>query len=114
MAERDKLSIEERAEEFPEISSEIPVEVENKGVVTPTPGQFKAQVTDDRGQPLIQTPGTPVTITLPESLDRLTTLSKGNPEEAASWFGAIWLMNFKRAVYFGWKVITGGKQENVA
>ena len=106
--ETESLPFEKRAEDF----SEIPVTVENKGVVNPVtaiPSQFTAQVTDDKGQPLIQpTNGQSVTITLPADPQQLSATSKGNPDEAVSWFAAFWLRMFKKAVYFGWRVITGG------
>ena len=104
--ERESLPVEERAEEFPE----IPVTVENKGVVTPTPSQFTAQVTDDKGKPLVTpTNGQSVTITLPADPQQLSATSKGTPDEALTWFAAFWLRMFKKAIYFGWRVITGGK-----
>jgi len=106
---KEYLPVEERAEEF----SEIPVTVENKGVVNPVtviPSQFTAQVKDDKGRPLIQTPAREeVTIEIPRTKEDLTALSKGTPDEAISWFAAAWLRVFKKAVYFGWRVITGGQ-----
>jgi len=104
--ERESLPVQERAEEFPE----VPVTVENKGVVTPTPSQFTAQVTDDKGRPLIQTPSQEsITIEIPGTKEQLTALSKGTPDEAISWFGAYWKRIFKKAVFFGWRVISGGR-----
>jgi len=109
--EREYLPVEDRAEEFPE----IPVTVENKGVVVPTPSQFTAQVTDDKGRPLIGTPSTePVTIELPGEKEQLSALSKGTPDEALTWFAASWMRVFKKAVIFGWRVVTGGRKQNAA
>src|SRR3989344_6026516 len=96
--ETESLPFEKRAEDF----SEIPVTVENKGVVNPViaiPSQFTAQVTDDKGRPLIQTPARDeFTIEIPRSREDLTALSKGTPDEAVSWFAAAWLRVFKKAV----------------
>lgn len=104
--EREPLPIEERPEEFPE----IPIEVEHKGVITPTPSQFTAQVTDEKGQPIIQTPGSQqITIELPSDQAQLTAFSKGTPDEAITWFGAFWLMMFKKAVLLGWRVLRKGE-----
>jgi len=106
--ETESLPFEKRAEDF----SEIPVTVENKGVVNPVtaiPSQFTAQVTDDKGNPLIQTPSREeITIEIPGTKEELTALSKGTPDEAIAWFGTFWLRTFKKAVHFGWRVISGG------
>ena len=112
--ETESLPFEKRAEDF----SEIPVTVENKGVVNPNlvtaiPSQFTAQVTDDKGRPLIQTPAQEsVPIEIPGTKESLTAFSKGTPDEAISWFGAIWLRMFKKALYFGRRVIFGGERQN--
>lgn len=104
--ERGPLPIEERPEEFPE----IPIEVEHKGVITPTPSQFTAQVTDEKGQPIIQTPASEqVTIQLPSEEAQLTAFSKGTPDEAITWFGAIWLRMLKKALLLGWRVLRKGE-----
>jgi hypothetical protein len=103
--EREPLQIEERPEEFPE----IPIAVEHKGVVTPTPTQFTAQVRDDKGRPLIQTPASQaVTIQLPSDKARLTAFSKGTPDEAITWFATFWLRMLKKAILLGWRVIAKG------
>ena len=94
-----------RPEEFPE----IPIEVENKTVVTPTPSQFKAQVFDDKGKPMIQSSGSDApTITLPADTAQLTAFSKGSPDDALTWFGAFFKRIFKKAVHFGLRVVTKG------
>jgi len=109
--EREHLPVEDRAEEFPE----IPITVENKGVVVPTPSQFKAQVMDDSGKGLIGTPSTePVTIELPGEKEQLSALSKGTPDEAITWFAAFWIRVFKKAVHFGWRVVTGRREQSAA
>jgi hypothetical protein len=105
-----KLSIDEAPEEFPE----IPVEVENKHVVTPTPTQFKGQVTDDKGAPIIQTPQSQaITIELPAEPSDLKATSKGSPDEAITWFAATWVRMFKKALHLGWGVISGRRKQSV-
>lgn len=91
--------------ENPEEAS--PLTIERKEVVTPIPSQFKAQVTDDQGNPIISTPQTQkANIVIPEvSKEVLEVRSKGNTEEASVWSAAYWIRIFKKAVYFGWKVL---------
>jgi len=109
--EREKLPVDVRPEEFPE----IPITVENKSVVSSTPSYVKGVVADDKGKPLTTpTNGQSVTITLPADPKTLTATSKGTPDEAITWFAAFWLRMFKKAIYFGWKVITGGKSQNAS
>lgn len=103
--EREGLPIEVRPEEFPE----VPIEVENKAILTPTASQFKAQVFDDKGKPMIQaSDGGSQTITLPADTAQLTAFSKGSPDEALTWFGAFFKRIFKKALHFGLKVVTKG------
>jgi hypothetical protein len=105
--ERESLPVEERAEEFPE----IPITVENKGVVVPTPGQFTAQVKDDKGRPLIQTPDREkITIEIPGTKEEMTAFSKGSPDEAITWFWAALVRKFKQATRFAWRVIWRGQR----
>lgn len=95
-------------EETPEEIS--PLTIERKEVVTPMPSQFTAQVKSDSGQPLIQTPQTqPVTITLPKSQVVLAEEAKGSTDDASTWWGAFWIRMIKKAIYFGWSIITGQK-----
>lgn len=106
--EKESLPVEERPEEFPE----VPIEVENKSVVTPTQTQFKAKITDDRGQPLIQTPATTaVTVQIPTDQKHLATLSKGSVSDSLTWLATFWIRIIKKAIYFGWQVIIGGPKE---
>ncbi|MBI2103619.1 hypothetical protein HYT59_01300 [Candidatus Woesebacteria bacterium] len=94
-----KLSVTERPE-----SPAIPEHIE-KGGVSPRATQFTAQVSDDKGQPLIQTPASSVTITLPADEEKLKTLSKGSVADAITWFARFWLRMIKKAAYLGWKVV---------
>lgn len=69
---------------------------------------FKAQVKDDKGQPLIQTPPTQViTVQPPTDTTTLTTWSKGSVSSSLTWLGAFWMRVIKKAVHFGWQVVSG-------
>lgn len=99
--------------EIPE-TPEIPVNLQEQGV-TPTPTQITAQVADDAGKPLIQTPATQVvTITIPTSQQQLADWSKGSPSSSLTWFATFWLRMVKKALHFGWRIITKGGQTNAA
>lgn len=91
--------------ENPEEAS--PLTIERKEVVTPVPTQFKAQVTDDNGSPIISTPQTEkADIVIPAvSKEVLEEKEKGNTEEGSVWSAAYWIRIFKKTVYFGWKVL---------
>jgi hypothetical protein len=79
----------------------------------PTQTQFKAQVRDDRGKPLIQTPQTQkVTIKIPATQTQLDTWSKGPIQNALTWFAVFWKRLIKKAFHFGWKMISGKSKEN--
>jgi hypothetical protein len=86
----------------------IPEHLE-KGGVTTTQSQFTAQVSDDKGAPLIQTPASSVTITLPGDPEYLDTLSKGPITSAVTWFGAFWVRMMKKAWTAGVKVVVKPK-----
>lgn len=106
---KSETPIVERPEEF----SQVPVEVENKSMpgagVTPTPTQFKTQVTDSSGNPLIQTQQNKVvTINLPQNQTVLETEAKGSTEESKTWWAASFIRMVKRALHFGWQIIVGG------
>ena len=71
---------------------------------------FTAQVKNDKGQPLIQTPPTQViTIQPPADNKTLTTWSKGSIASSLTWLGAFWIRVIKKALFFGWRVM--GKTE---
>lgn len=70
--------------------------------------QFTAQVTDDTGVQLIQSPATQaVTITIPATAQQLDDWSHGAADESLTWLAAFWLRIIKKALHFGWKVVTG-------
>ncbi len=98
---------EPRKNQYENPEEATPLTIERKEVVTPIPSQFKAQVTDDNGNPIISTPQTQkADIIIPElSKEVLEDRAKGNIEESSVWSAAYWIRIFKKAVYFGWKVL---------
>ena len=69
---------------------------------------FTAQVKGDNGQPLIQTPPTQVITVQPPADDTtLSTWSKGSITSSLTWLGAFWIRVIKKALYFGWRVLSG-------
>lgn len=101
---------EPRKNQYENPEEATPLTIERKEVVTPIPSQFKAQVTDDNGNPIISTPQTTkADIVIPEvSKEVLDEKVKGNTEEASVWSAAYWIRIFKKAIYFGWKVLFDG------
>ncbi len=95
-------------EEVTERPVEVPPEVERAGAQA-VPTQFTAQVTDDAGQQLIQAPATQViTIQIPAAQSQLEDWSHGSPADSLTWFALFWLRMIKKALHFGWRIITGG------
>lgn len=91
---------------------QIPEHIEKGGVSTPLT-QVTAQVTDDTGQQLIQTPATStVTITLPQPQEELEELAKGNIVNAVTWFALFWVRMVKKAFRFGWKVVVNSPKQS--
>ena len=91
----------ERQEEFPEI-------VEKSGARR-TPAQLKAQVTDDKGKQMIQTPqAQSITIQLPATQKQLFDWSHGSITSSLTWFANFWLRLIKKAIHYGWKIIGRG------
>ena len=106
--EREKPPVPEGVEERPEGVPEVPTELEKVGV-KPTPSQVTAQVTDDKGRQLIQAPATQVvTIQIPAPQAQLADWSKGSPSASLTWFAAFWIRMVKKALHFGWRVVTKG------
>lgn len=79
-----------------------PLNIERKEVATPVPTQFKAQVADDQGNNLIQTPhNQKVTIQVPaESKELLDQTSKtGSKEDSKTWWAATWIRTILKAIF---------------
>ncbi len=81
--------------------------IERKEVITPVPVHFKAQVTDDNGNSVITTPETKKPdIIIPEvNKEVLEERSKGSSDESNVWSANYWIRIFKKAVFFGWKIL---------
>ena len=106
--EREKLpkASEETVEEIP---TEIPEEVEAKEGIKAVRTQITAKVEDDEGKPLMESPVTKVTsVEIPRSEETLEAYSRGDTEDAKTWWGASFLRLIKKALHFGWKIL--GKQ----
>lgn len=99
--------IEPKTSPYENPSDPSALNIERKVVVTPVPTQFKAQITDDKGNPVISTPQTAkADIVIPEiNKETLETRVKGDIEDSSVWSAGYWLRIFKKALYFGWKVL---------
>ncbi|MCH7640719.1 hypothetical protein IID22_00760 [Patescibacteria group bacterium] len=94
-------------EDLTEHPVELPPEVERTGAKV-TRDQVTAQVTDDQGKQLIQSPATQVvTIQIPAAQAQLEDWSHGSPANSLTWFATFWLRLIKKALHFGWRVVTG-------
>ncbi len=92
--------IQERKEEFV-----VPETLQGAGIKV-VQKQFKAQISDGSGKPIIQTPPAQViTVQPPADSPILTAWSKGNTSSALTWLGAFWLRILKKAMHFGWKIL---------
>lgn len=106
--EREAQTTPEGVQERPE-TFEVPPEIERE--VTTPQSQVTAQVTDDSGQPLIDTPQTKkVSIQLPTDQAQLSEWSHGEPAKSLTWFGTFWLRIIKKALHFGWKILGKGEK----
>jgi hypothetical protein len=86
--------------ERPDEASDL--QIERKTVITATPVAVKAQVQDDKGNNLIQTPqNQKVVIKIPavskESLDE--TANKGDKEDSKTWWAASWIRTILKALF---------------
>lgn len=85
-----------------------PLNIERKEVVTPIPTQFKAKVTDDKGQKLVESVDDKrFKIEIPQlSREQMEgAVKNGDKSDSNTWSIAYWLRIFKKALFFGWKVI---------
>lgn len=100
---------EPRKNQYENIDEASPLNIERKEVVSPVPTRFKAQVTDDKGQKLIETPESKkIEIKIPDgSRESLEEKIKGSKDESFAWSAGFWLRILKKAIYFGWKVVFG-------
>lgn len=100
--------IQERQEEFI-----VPETLQSSGIKV-VQKNFKAQVKDDKGVSVIQTPPTQVITTVqpPSDTATLTQQAKGSTTSSITWLATFWLRIIKKAIHFGWKII--GKEQNVS
>ena len=99
--------ITERQEEFV-----IPETLQQRTGVQVVQKNFTAQVKDDHGQPLIQTPPTQVIeVSPPAGGEELKEWSKGSIDSSKTWLGAFWLRIVKKALYFGWRILGRGEPD---
>jgi hypothetical protein len=83
----------------------LPEKLEKEQHIKVRPTQFKKQVTDDQGKPMIHTPkAKTITISLPSDQQQLAAWSKGPITSSLTWFGVFWLRLIKKAMHFGWKI----------
>lgn len=100
---RNEPQVSERKEEFV-----VPETLQQSTGVKVVQKNFKAQVRDDKGIPIIQTPPAQViTVTPPANQINLKSWSKGSITSSLSWLGLFWLRILKKALHFGWKIIEG-------
>ena len=98
--EAPQQQIQERVEEFPETIQQV------TGGIKVIPKNFQAQVSDDKGQPVIQTPPTQVvTVQPPYDQATLTTQAKGPITSSTTWLSAFWIRVIKKAFHFGWRIV---------
>lgn len=84
----------------------IPEKIERKEGVSVSPTAFTAQVTDDQGRALIQTPqGEELIIEIPKVEEELKALSKGKIIDSITWFARFWLRMIEKAIHFGKKIV---------
>ncbi|KKU10428.1 MAG: hypothetical protein UX13_C0012G0012 [Candidatus Woesebacteria bacterium GW2011_GWB1_45_5] len=105
----------ERTPQIQEVQKEaefiVPETLQQSGIKV-VQKTFKAQVSDDKGQPVIKTPPTQVvTVTPPADTTSLTTWSKGSVSSSLTWLGAFWLRIIKKALHFGWRIVGGGNKQ---
>lgn len=92
--------IQERQEQFI-----VPENLQSSGVKA-VQKTFTAQVKDDKGQAVIQTPPTQVvSVSPPYDQTTLTTQAKGSVTSSITWLSAFWLRVLKKALHFGWKIV---------
>lgn len=106
--EKAQPQIKERAEEFI-----VPETLQQATGVKVVQKSFTAQVKGDKGQPLIQaTPVQVISVAPPANDAALTSWSKGPITSSISWLGMFWLRIIKKAIYFGWKIVSGSPTQN--
>lgn len=94
--------VSERAEQFI-----VPEQLQQTTGIKVVQKTFTAQVKGDKGQPLIAaTPAQVINVTPPAGQTTLLSWSKGPISSSITWLGMFWLRIIKKAVFFGWKVVS--------
>lgn len=106
---RPETKIVERQEEFI-----VPETLQQSTGVKVVQKNFTSQIKADDGKPVIQAPPAQVITVQPPADDTtLTTWSKGDTTSALTWLGAFWIRIIKKALHFGWKVVSGSANPQV-
>ena len=88
--------------EAPKISENLTRETGVEKVET----AFTANIKDDAGKPLVQTPQTQaVAIQVPAPQVQLAQTAKGPKDEALTWWALFWVRAIQKAIHFGRKVL---------
>jgi len=99
-----KISYEETTEKF-----EVPDSLKDE--MRPVDDEFKAKVTNTRGQNVIETPETKkITIEIPGQEKTFRAQGKGSITESITWRAKLFLRKIKQALHFGWKLVFKGGQ----
>lgn len=107
--EKAEPQVQERKEEF------IVDETLKQAGVKVVQKNFTAQIKGDKGQPLIQTPPAQViTVSPPADTNTLDLWSKGSVSSSLTWLGTFWIRVIKKALHFGWKIISGSANPPVS
>lgn len=93
-----------------EVPTEFPETIPQSTGAQVVQKNFKAQVSDDKGTPIIQTPPTQVvtSVSPPADSATLTKQSGGSTTLSITWLAAFWLRIIKKALHFGWRIVGGG------
>jgi hypothetical protein len=101
-APKEVPQIQERQEEF--IVNE---NLQTSGVKV-VQKNFKSQITNNSGQPVVTTPPTQVvSVTPPYDDTTLLAQSKGDVSSSLTWLAGFWLRVIKKAMHFGWQIVSG-------
>lgn len=93
------------APKAPELQSEIPESVEQGQPIVTQQAQVLTRPTTTVAT-TTQKPTTAQSVTIPADPAQLTTLAKGNPVNALTWFAAFWLRMIKKALSMGAGIMT--------
>jgi hypothetical protein len=103
-AETEQAQVSEDVSEIPAVP-EFPREIEKGANLSVRQQQVTAQVTDDQGKPLIQSPANQsATVQIPATDDQLEDWAKGDASESLTWYGRFWLRMKAKALTLGKKI----------